>query len=234
MVPIIRFKNTAYFLDCMGENEECTDSKSIEDKIATYKAFADMLELARNTEKYFIDIAEEDRTFIIRGKLNNFQFEYYTNHETGGVSVNNDRYNIDLETEGKLSQKVTRMMVQGREYTLDSVNGKDKKCDTCGEEIEEAEEEPWEKNGEKEETIEEKLTNGHLPDTNGMNGHEETTVQALHFGQALLKRVMEEINTKIPAFMEITKKYFTGKYKPEKNIPTDFTTNEEIFKGFQL
>lgn len=217
----------------MGENEEeDTESKSIENKIATYKAFVDLLELARKTENYFIDIAEEDRTFIIRGKLNNFQFEYYTNCETGGVSVNNDRYNIDLETEGKLSQKVTRIMVQGREYTLDSVNGNDKKCDTCGEEIEEAEE-PWKQNSE-EETIEEKLTNGKLPDTEGMNGHEETTVQALHFGQALLKRVMEEINTKIPAFMEITKKYFTGKYRPEKNIPTDFTTNEEIFKDFKL
>ena len=32
MVPIIRFKNSAYFLDCMGENEDIKEPESIEIK----------------------------------------------------------------------------------------------------------------------------------------------------------------------------------------------------------
>jgi len=219
----------------MGENKEkASEPETIEYKIATYKANADMLELARNTENFYIDIDAEHQAFIIQGKINNFKFEYDTSNETGGALVTSDKYRIELETEGKLSQKVIRMIVQGREYTLDSVNGKGEKCDSCGEEIEEAEEEPWKNNGEKEETIEEKLTNGKLPEIKGMNGHEETTVQALHFGQALLKRIMNEIDTKVPAFREIAERYFTGKYEPERKIPSDFTTNEEIFKDFKL
>ena len=217
----------------MGENEEIKQVSSIDEKIAAYKAFTDMLELARNTEDFYIDLTEEHQAFIIRGKINNFKFAYYTSKETGGVLASNDNYLIELETEGHFSQKITRMIVQDREYTLDSVNGKNKKRDSYGEEIEETEKEHWNENSE-EESIEEKLTNGKMPETEGMNGHEETTVHALHYGQAILKRVLEEIREKAPAFIEITNNYFTGKYLPERKIPTDFTTNEEIFNKFDL
>ncbi len=202
------------------------NNENIDERIAKYKAFADMLELARHTEDFFIDLDEDACAFIISGKINNFNFEYYTSRETEGAAVNNDRHHIGIEINKSEPQEITRTIIHGREYTVDSIKEQTLTCDCCGEEILELDE-PW-KQKEKE-TVEEKLANG-----KGKNGHEETAIRALNQGKLIYNRILKEIYTKAPAFFEIAEKYFSGGYLPEKNMTVDFTTNEEIFKDFKL
>lgn len=211
------------------------DENTLEEKIAKHRVVTAMLELAlKKRDMYQIEAETRYDLFVIKGKINNFRFEYHVHRFRHSAVTRQNEHVIMLETEGENSEKVKSTSIDDRTYMDLSDSNKVSK------ELREAFSGLYTLILEKANIYQnideayEEIKKQKRAEIKEIDEATKMNVDAMVFGQMLMNRIIKEIKCNAPEFFEIINRHYLGEYNPSSQTPTRFTPTEDAIKKFNL
>ncbi|MBW2973503.1 hypothetical protein KY346_03870 [Candidatus Woesearchaeota archaeon] len=208
-----------------------------EERLAKHRAIVAMLELSRKIASQNSQLAIDankalESLFYIEGRLNNFYFKYGVDTHKNTISLKSTKDEIEITTKPGLSMKIEEVKLNNTIHSINQVFNRD--LQNTFQKLEDLLTGDGWKHTEEKGLLVSKLEKGELPELDGLDEREQTTVTTLYRGYRALVRLRKYIQEEVPEFFEIVKTYFNDGYLPNDGTAPIFKTSEEVFEEFDL
>lgn len=211
------------------------EDTTIEDKVAKYRMLAKLYELAHEKREYQITADDFKDSFAIKGKLNNFLFEYRIYKHIVQISAQHNQHTIEINADTK--DKIDSLRINEKSYNTIKALGHDLKqelADLIEQMIEKTQFRPSDFIKKEPSELYEAASEGKYIDATDYDEKIKDYLKIMLFGHSLYKRIKKELKEKIPEFFEIIEAYKRGEYHPPGEIPAQLTSATDTIEEFNL